>query len=287
MSSLSMKNYNFKKLFFYFKNKFLTQKQINLNFLEACNNNDKEQIKYWLTSRNLKKHANTNVNNGMAIKLVLENNHNIELAKYFITSKELFPNNIPISSGNNYIFKYACENNNQELIKYLLTSPDLEKHIDMHSNCGNFSWTSVDSQTIKANPTQDYIFIDLLFNVYRHQEHHGYDNREVINFLLTSPDLPERFDLTLHQGLLFPSLLRCYKEERSMWLSFFACDLNVRLKDVPDFHNELLLCTQQNDENKKEIAEEALSFFEKTELNYQLQDNFNTIPNRKKKTHKI
>lgn len=259
-----------KEIFTYIHHRNLSQKEINLNFLEACINNNISEVKYWLTSPSLKTHADLNCYSSWSLSMVLDNK-NFELLEYLLSSPDL-KEHADIHARNDDIFRWACFNNDKNLIKYILSSSTLKEHIDIHSNCGKL--------TTDNKPIRDGILLDLCSKLYiSDYESYNCDNREILKFLLTSHELPNNLKLNDSANLVFDSVFNgafLNKKECFKFL-IIECDLEK------NSYIENFLLKNSDDE----LALEILNLFEKRNLHNELQNGLNSIPFSKMKNFKL
>lgn len=259
-----------KEIFTYIHHRNLSQRQINLKFLEACSDNNLSKVKYWLTSPSLKIHADLNFNSSMSLSFALDNK-NFELLEYLLSSTEL-KKHADIHARNDDIFRWACFNNDKKLIKYILSSSTLKEHIDIHSNCGKF--------TTDNKPISDGILLDLCYKMYISDfGFHNCDNREILKFLLTSPELPDNLKLNDSANLIFDIVFNGVSLNRKECFKFLIIECD--LEKTSYIENFLL----KNSDN--ELAQEILNLFEKRNLHNELQKELNSIPFSKMKNFKL
>jgi hypothetical protein len=117
---------------FYERFKDLTKGQLGECLVDACTNNRLEEVRYLLTSPELKRHANIHVLNDSSLIQACANGH-FEIVKYLLTSPEL-KEHACIQAEQNQSIKMACRNQHLEIFKYLLTSSDLQRKVDIHAH---------------------------------------------------------------------------------------------------------------------------------------------------------
>jgi ankyrin repeat protein len=114
---------------FYSKYKNFSQKKLNIAFNEACVNGNLDEVRYLLTSTELKEHADIHFNNDNGLSDACWEGH-LEIVKYLLTSPELtehaFINDHQEKDSNGLL--NACGAGHLEIVKYLLTSPELKEH---------------------------------------------------------------------------------------------------------------------------------------------------------------
>lgn len=115
-----------------------SKKQDEYDFLECCyghNNNDKNQIKYFLNEKSV----NINCENDLAIKRACKYNKNLDLVKYLLTDIEL-KKHANIHVDKDYCLKDAYNNNHLDLVQYLIfdykipETKDIKKFIKEHDD---------------------------------------------------------------------------------------------------------------------------------------------------------
>jgi ankyrin repeat protein len=119
-----------KQLYEQYKN--LDKNRLNIEFQWACSGGDLELVKYFLTSTDLKTHADISSSSNVGFMQACKNGH-LDVVKYLLTSKDL-KKHVDIHARNDEIFTLTCFTGKLDVIKYLLTSPELTEHIDIHTN---------------------------------------------------------------------------------------------------------------------------------------------------------
>ena len=105
--------------------KKLNQEKLNEQFIDACQNNDLDIVKYLLTSAELKKHANIHEEKDLGFRWACEKGH-LEVVKYLLASDEL-TEHADIHSRNDLGFIWACRCGHLEVIKYLIIDMSIDK----------------------------------------------------------------------------------------------------------------------------------------------------------------
>ncbi len=98
--------------------------------LEACKGNNFDDVRFLLTSNDLKVKLDIHYGGDRALTLACVNG-NFDIVKYLLSSSEL-SEHADLTSDNHYPLIQACVNRHLDIVKYLLTSPDLKEHSDLH-----------------------------------------------------------------------------------------------------------------------------------------------------------
>ncbi len=139
----------------YSKFKDLEQEKINEAFVESCINGNLEEVKYLLTSPELKFKADLNDPENEALDFACVNNH-IEIIKYLLNSPELkFHANKNSIDG---AFKSACYYGNSQIVEYLIYdanipySDNIKSFLDMPNQDATLKGAKIDNpfQSLKG-----------------------------------------------------------------------------------------------------------------------------------------
>lgn len=114
----------------YNKYKNIRNQSLYSCFLSACKEGLLDDVKYLLTSNDIKEKIDINYDNDRALVAACSGGH-LEVVKYLLTSPDL-KKHADIKGDNYYCLTTACSNCHLHIIKYLLTSPDLKEHADIH-----------------------------------------------------------------------------------------------------------------------------------------------------------
>jgi len=106
----------------YEKYKDLDRQELNEKFINSCIRGDIEDIKYLLTTHELKFNIDFNDTHDEALDFACANNH-LEIVKYFLTSPDL-KSYISQNSLDNS-FTSACFNGNSAIVEYLIYDFDI------------------------------------------------------------------------------------------------------------------------------------------------------------------
>ena len=110
---------------------------INDEFRWACENGEFENVKYLLTSPDLKENADIHADDDWGFIFACQNGH-LDIVKYLLTSPDL-KEHADIHAEDDLGFIYACSKGNLDIVKYLLTSPELKDHANIHADdCAGF-----------------------------------------------------------------------------------------------------------------------------------------------------
>ena len=182
------------------------QQTINKEFLDACKAGDLNQVKYLLTSPELKIHADIHAKKDLGFQVACGNGH-LEVVKY-LCSAELRESGIeyPRMNGySDYALTFACERGQFQVVKYLLTFPKLEKHAHLHVK-EDIEFSNLDSAFHNACKSGNLEIVrylltspELVGHAYIHSaKGFGYrgacanGHLEVVKYLLSSPELVEK-----------------------------------------------------------------------------------------------
>ena len=105
--------------------KKLNQKELNEQFIDACQNSDLDIVKYLLTSPKLTEHADIHARSDEGFMWACYQGH-LEIVKYLMTSPEL-TEHADIHARNDWGFIWACENGHLEVVKCLIIDMNIEK----------------------------------------------------------------------------------------------------------------------------------------------------------------
>lgn len=159
----------------YEKFKELSQENLNEALKSACRKNDLNEIKYLLTSSELKNNADIHHDDSAVFRIACVYG-NIGLIKYLLTDKELKENiNIHVDDGIG--LRLAVSYGELKVVKYLLTSPELKEHASIHSNSNN-----------NNNPLQIACISGYL---------------DIVKYLLSSPELKEHANVNVNSNHCF------------------------------------------------------------------------------------
>lgn len=103
-----------------------TSKQLDAEFLDACEKNEIDKVEYLLTSPNLAEKANIHTFNDLATNLVCSKNH-VELMKFLVSSPKL-KDHIDINAHEEKLFTTAFVYKREEIIAYLIFECGIEKN---------------------------------------------------------------------------------------------------------------------------------------------------------------
>lgn len=107
-----------------------SQKALNESLYHACTEGSLNEVRYLLTSKELKKHAKINartLNNSTAFEHVCGVGH-LEIVKYLLFSDELIEH-ADIHSDNDYGIVQACRNAHLDIMAYFIFDLNIEKSI--------------------------------------------------------------------------------------------------------------------------------------------------------------
>lgn len=209
--------------------KKLNYSQIKTTYLTACKNNDidtiKEVLQYMIKHK--KEDLFSRLNTGLIVACM---NGHLEQVRYFLTSKELSMHaNIGVGASFEEPIVKACEYGRLEIIKYLLFSTELSIHADIQK--GNFhafiaacrkNQIEVIDYLFNETNIKDKITIDTIKR--------GFDiacrNLEVepIKFLLENTNLKNEIDFNTFISEKFEVALLSKNLEA---IRYFIFDLNI------------------------------------------------------------
>ncbi len=111
--------------------KFQASSQVELDqaLISACLNDNIDEIKYLLTSKDIKLNANIHADEDFLLRTACRSG-NLELIKYYLTSPEL-KEHANIHAKSNNVFNFACYSNQLDILRYILTSPELKEHANL------------------------------------------------------------------------------------------------------------------------------------------------------------
>lgn len=110
----------------------MNKNSLNQTYIQACEQGDLELIKFVLTSKELKKHADPYLLNDSCLSIACKNNY-IEIVQYFLTTNEL-ERIFNIHADNEKPLLTACSYGNNDIVQYLLTSKELKEHATLNKN---------------------------------------------------------------------------------------------------------------------------------------------------------
>jgi ankyrin repeat protein len=113
----------------YEKYKDSPQEALDTMFLGACYHGNLEQVKFFLTYPNLKKHVNIHADDDLAFYHACSEGR-LEVVKYLLSSKEL-KENVNIHTENDIGFRAACACQQLEVVKYFIFDCDIKKTKDI------------------------------------------------------------------------------------------------------------------------------------------------------------
>jgi ankyrin repeat protein len=105
--------------------------KLNELFIASCVDGNLEDIKYLLTTSELKGNVDIHCDNDAGIRLACANGY-MEIIKYLLKSPEL-KEHANIHADNDMAFLNACFRGKFEVVKYLLTSPEIEDRPNIHA----------------------------------------------------------------------------------------------------------------------------------------------------------
>lgn len=115
------------------KYKGIDNEDLEMYFILACNNNNMEEVKYFLTSPELEYHPSLIVENE-PLRLACFNNF-VEMTKYFLTSPDLKEHaNIYVDEAD--AFQKACKNESIDVLQYLVfefninETPEIKEYLN-------------------------------------------------------------------------------------------------------------------------------------------------------------
>ncbi len=112
--------------YLYNKYKRMTTKELN-NALEAvCVSGDLNEVKYLLTSSDLKSHANPTIHSNSPLFMACREGH-LHIVKYLLSSSEL-KKHADIYSDHNRCFKTICAFGRLDIAEYLIFEFGIEKN---------------------------------------------------------------------------------------------------------------------------------------------------------------
>lgn len=124
------------------KNEYIYEKFKNLDkegciedlgesLIEAAKSNIIEEVKYLLTSHELRFHANIHIYDDSALRNSCRYGH-FEVVEYLLSSSEL-KEHANIHASNDYCIKTACQHGYLDILKFLIASPKTKEKIDIHT----------------------------------------------------------------------------------------------------------------------------------------------------------
>lgn len=175
----------------------MNKPSLNQTYLHACEKGDLELIKFILTSKDLKKHANPYIFNDGCLSIACKENY-IEIVKYFLTTNDL-ERILNIHTDNEKPLQTACYKGNYEIAKYLLTSQELKEHANITNN-------------------NDEILIATCKGA----------NVDLLDYLLTSSDLTN--NLTINKKII-PNLIKIILDNNLFSISAYFINNNESFKE--------------------------------------------------------
>jgi hypothetical protein len=108
----------------------LEKEDLGVALVDAVKAHRMDEIRYLLTSPELKEHADINIYAGAPLRNATRYDF-FDIVKYLLTSPELTQHaNIDAETG--YPFKTACRHGYLDILKFFLESPKLKNRIDIH-----------------------------------------------------------------------------------------------------------------------------------------------------------
>ena len=98
--------------------KDMFQDELSNKLIIACMDGDVDLTRYLLTSSELKRHANINVDHSSALVWSVYGNH-LDIVKYLLTSPELIEH-LNIHIHEDFIFKNTCNDHKTDMMDYLI-----------------------------------------------------------------------------------------------------------------------------------------------------------------------
>jgi ankyrin repeat protein len=263
---------------FYSKYKSSTQKQLNSAFCQACSNGNLDEVKYLLTSPELKEHAEIHYYEDDALAEACWNGH-LEIVKYLLTSPDLKEHsNLNDHENNNCDgLLNACGAGHLEIVKYLLTSSDLQEHAlinckfmpPLGSACeeGYFDIVKYLLTSPNLKEKAELNNSALVSAISR-------DRLEILKYLLNDPDLPRTYNIHANEDVLFGRGI--YQDARDC-IKYLIFDFNI---EITDNIKKLL-------ENPTPITEKFINeikmMITARELSEELENNGSNTLNKKRK----
>jgi ankyrin repeat protein len=214
---------------------------------DACWHGHFDIVKYLLTSPDLKEHANLNDHKEKSCGALLNacGAGHFEIVKYLLTSSDLKEHALI-----NWVFmpplSAACEKGHFEIVKYLLTSPDLKEHSDITMNV-------------------------LLATIAKNQI-------DILKYLLTLDNVSKLEDIHASEDLLFKHGI--YNDAREC-ISYLIFDMNIEMTD-----NIKKLLEEPAKEQEKFVIE-IKDMFEKRFLAHSLSEELPNVSLYSKKKIKL
>jgi ankyrin repeat protein len=221
---------------YYDKFKDLSQEELNKSLCEACKFNDLDEVKYLLTSSELKEHADITNNDNAPLIIACMCGHT-KIAEYLLTSPDL-KKHADIHADNDSSLNYAIIYKYEKLTRYLLSSPKLKEHANIQANnntavkaacrTGNLRFVKYLTTSPKlkkhADPCDEdnTCFIDAL----------SLGHIEVAKYLLTFNNIKNHPNFNFHKEKIFRKALAQLKSsnEDSHFMdaiNFLIFDLNI------------------------------------------------------------
>lgn len=113
------------------------QAQLDIAFMNACDDGNLSIVKCLLTSPDLKEHADIHTDDDCGLQWACENGH-LKIVQYLLTSTEL-KEHANIHARENLSFEWACQGLCFDIVKYLLSFSG-NQYIDFQKTNYDLDW---------------------------------------------------------------------------------------------------------------------------------------------------
>lgn len=250
----------------YNKYRKLSAEKINHAFIDACHDGNLNEVRYLLTSTDLKNNANIHYYDDSGLSDACWHGH-LHVAKYLLTSPEL----IEHANLNNHEEKNcgsllnACGAGHFEIVQYLLTSPELKEHafinasfmppLDAACESGHFE---IVKYLLTSPDIQEHAEISISSLVSAVSK----DQLDILKYLLNTTNLQKNCNIHEHNDFLFK---RAIYHESTMCMEYLIFDFNINLTD--SINNYL----NNPEKTKENFTEQIKKMFLAREINQSLE----------------
>lgn len=108
----------------------MNQSEIHSALFQACADGDLKEVQYYLTSKELKFHANINAFNNKALNIASEYGY-LDIVKYLLLSPDLKQH---ADNSDDLVFENSCQNGHTHLIDFVLNEKKLNRKISLEQS---------------------------------------------------------------------------------------------------------------------------------------------------------